>query len=87
MDKEILDAIMTELAVPVWPVAGKALGFRTRSAAFAAARRGAIRTIDGMGRKKPVPTAWLRQVLCLENSTTRPRRRKAAVTIGRRGLS
>jgi len=31
MDRAILDAIMTELTVPVWPEAGKALGFRTRS--------------------------------------------------------
>jgi hypothetical protein len=72
MDRAILDAIMTELTVPVWPEAGKALGFRTRSAAFAAARRGAIRTIEGMGRKKPVPTAWLRQVLCLDRAPTPP---------------
>jgi hypothetical protein len=37
MDEGILRAIR-ELAVPVWPAAGKAPRYKTRSAAFAAAR-------------------------------------------------
>jgi hypothetical protein len=67
MKEQHRKAILNEFTVPVWPIAGQALGFRTKSAAFAAARRGAIRTIEGMGRKRPVPTAWLRRVLCLDD--------------------
>lgn len=70
---DVRNAILTELTVPIWPTAGQALGFHTRSAAYAAAKRGAIKTIEGMGRKKPVSTAWLRQVLGLDQPA--PRRR------------
>jgi hypothetical protein len=65
MDEEIRDAIMGRLAVPVWPTAGKALNYRTKGASYAAARRGAIKIVEGPGRRKLVPTAWLRRVLCL----------------------
>jgi hypothetical protein len=72
MDNDVLEAIRTNLTVPVWPTSGQALGFRTPGAAFAAARRGAIRTIEGMGRKKVVPAIWLRKVLCLEDPPHMP---------------
>jgi hypothetical protein len=63
-DAEIRRQIMTKLAVDLWPTTGKALGLG-RSATYDAAREGKIKTID-VGHKKPVPTAWLRQVLGLD---------------------
>jgi hypothetical protein len=63
---EILHALRTQLTVPIWPTAGLALGYRTKSAAYAAAQRGRIKTIEGMGRRKPVATRWLREVLFVE---------------------
>ena len=54
---------MTKLAVPLWPTAGKALGIG-RSTAYAGARSGEIETIE-IGRRKPVPTAFLRKKLGL----------------------
>jgi hypothetical protein len=73
--KEIIDAILTRPTVEVWPFAGPPLGYRSKSASYDAARKGLIRTIE-MGRKRPVPTPWLRQVLGLQ--TQRQRRRKTA---------
>jgi hypothetical protein len=64
-DRKIRRDIMTKLTVDLWPTAGKALGIG-RSAAYEAARTGKIKTIN-VGHKKPVPTAWLRQVLGLDN--------------------
>jgi hypothetical protein len=72
MDK-ILKEIRTQLTVDVWPTAGMALGYRTKGAAYAAARRGAMRVIEDEGRRRQVPTAWLRRVLCLDDSA--PKRR------------
>ena len=72
--KQIVDAIQTRPTVEVWPVAGPALGYRSKSAAYDAARKGLIRTIP-QGRKCPVPTQWLRHVLGL-NAGRRQRRRK-----------
>lgn len=65
-DREILEAIRTRLTVEVWPTAGKALNYRTKSAAYQAVKRGAIRVVEGQGRRKPVPTAWLRRILCID---------------------
>jgi hypothetical protein len=65
---DLLHSLRTQLTVPVWPHAGKALGYKTKSAAYAAAARGAIQTIPDMGRKRPVATAWLRSVLFVESS-------------------
>jgi hypothetical protein len=56
--------IMTKLTVPLWPDAGMALGL-SRSLTYAGAREGEIRTIT-VGRRKPVPTSWLRKKLGLE---------------------
>ncbi len=66
-DKQLRQAIMTRLTVPLWPHAGKALGI-SRSTAYARARAGAIKTIDDgrPGTKKPVPTSFLRKELGLE---------------------
>jgi hypothetical protein len=78
MDQGILRRIQTELTVDVWPDSGKALGFKTKGASYAAARRGDIKTVEGQGRRRKVPTAWLRRVLCLDEGppARRPRKRK-----------
>jgi hypothetical protein len=73
--KQIVDAIQTRPTVEVWPIAGPALGYRSKSAAYDAAKKGLIRTIP-QGRKCPVPTPWLRGVLGFE--TGRPQRRRKA---------
>jgi hypothetical protein len=79
---DLLHSLRTQLTVPVWPHAGKALGYKTKSAAYAAAARGAIQTIPDMGRKRPVATAWLRSVLFVEKfeapGRAHRRRKKAA---------
>ena len=64
MDEKIRLAIMTKLTVPIWPTAARALGMG-RSAAYGAAKRGDILTLD-MGRKRPVPTSWLKRKLGLD---------------------
>jgi hypothetical protein len=74
MNSDIREMILTELTVDVWPVAGRALGYHTKSAAHRAAQRGYIHTI-APGRRRPVPTAWLRKVLCLDNEPRRRRQR------------
>ena len=49
--------------VPLWPDAGEALGYRSRSATYDAASKGFIQTVT-LGRKlKKVSTVWLNQVL------------------------
>jgi len=73
--KEIIDAIQTRPTVEVWPYAGPALGYRSKSASYDAARKGLIRVIE-MGRKRPVPTRWLRHVLGLDVATRRRQRRR-----------
>src|SRR5262249_5318096 len=70
---EILHAIQTRPTVEVWPYAGPTLGYRSKSAAYDAARKGLIRTIP-QGRKCRVRTRWLRQVLGLDETRRRPRR-------------
>ena len=61
---EIRKEIMTKLAVPVWRSRGRPSGWA--SMPRAAAERGAIPTLEGMGRAQPVPTSWLRRVLGLD---------------------
>ena len=73
--KEIVDEIQTRPTVEVWPIAGPALGYMSKSAAYDAARKGFIRVL-AQGRKRPVPTPWLRQVLGLNT----PRRRRRDMT-------
>ena len=48
------------------PLAGKVIGL-SRNGAYDAARRGEIPTLD-FGRRKVVPTAWLRQILWLSDT-------------------
>jgi hypothetical protein len=72
---EIIKAIQTRPTVEVWPYAGPTLGYRSKSAAYDAARKGFIKTIP-QGRKMPVPTPWLRGVLGLGGARRRLRRRK-----------
>jgi hypothetical protein len=69
MDGKIRRDIMTKLTVPLWPTAGKALGLG-RSLTYEGARAGKIETIE-VGRRRPVPTSFLRRKLGLEE----PRRR------------
>ena len=71
--KKIINAILTRPTVEVWPFAGPPLGYRSKSASYDAARKGLIRTLE-MGRKRPVPTSWLRHVLGL--GARRPQRRR-----------
>jgi hypothetical protein len=72
--KEIMHAIETRPTVEVWPIAGPALGYQSKSASYDAARKGLIRVIE-QGRKRPVPTTWLRRALGL-GTRRRPSRRK-----------
>lgn len=51
--------------VPLWPIAGEALGL-SRNGAYDAAGRGEIPTIR-LGRKIVVPTAALRRMLQLDS--------------------
>ena len=44
--KQIVDAIQTRPTVEVWPIAGPALGYRSKSAAYDAARKGFIRVLE-----------------------------------------
>ena len=63
-DLEIEQAIRGRLTVPLWPVAGRALGLE-RGATYAAAAEGKIATLD-VSRKKSVPTSWLRRKLGID---------------------
>jgi hypothetical protein len=62
-DRQIRRAIMTRLTVPLWPIAGRALGLG-RNSTYEGARTGEIETIE-VGRRRPVPTAFLRRKLGL----------------------
>ena len=62
---QIMHAIETQPVVDIWPYAGPALGYRSRTASYDAAKAGKIKTIVGQGRWRRVPTSWLRQVLGL----------------------
>ena len=64
-DEEIRVLILTRLAVDLWPVAGRALGLG-RDATYGAAKRGEIPTLPFKGKKKPVPTSFLRKLLRME---------------------
>jgi len=72
MEKDqIRKEILTKLAVPVWPVAGQALGLGKHAARTAAAR-GDIPTLPWRGKQPPVPTWWLRHVLKLSGEDEQP---------------
>jgi len=61
---EIRRALDENLAVPLWPTAGRALDLK-RGATYAAATKGDIKTIQ-LGRLKRVPSAWLKAKLGLD---------------------
>jgi hypothetical protein len=61
---EIRKALSENLVVQLWPAAGRALGLK-RGATYRAASIGDIPTIK-VGKKRPVPTSWLRQKLGLD---------------------
>lgn len=44
--------------VPLWPHAGKRLGYGSRTATYAAEARGIIKVVR-LGKLKRVPVAWL----------------------------
>lgn len=67
-DRKIRKEIMTRLTVPLWPTAGRALGLG-RNSTFEGARTGEIKTI-AVGRRRPVPTAWLRKKLGLDSDAS-----------------
>jgi len=58
---EIINEIRSNLVVPLWPHAGRALGL-SRGSTYAAAERGEIPTIK-IGRLIRVPTRALEQML------------------------
>jgi hypothetical protein len=65
-EDEIRQEILTKLTVPLWPTAGRALGLG-RNSTFEGAKKGEIETIP-VGRRRPVPTAWLRKKLGLDGA-------------------
>jgi hypothetical protein len=67
-DAKILKEITTKLTVPIWPTAGKALGIG-RNSAYEGVRKGEIETI-AVGRRRPVPTAFLRRKLGIDEPRT-----------------
>ena len=52
--------------VEVWPLAGRALGYRSRSATYRAVKSGHIPVVALNDRKLRVPTAALRRMLSLD---------------------
>ena len=58
-----------QAAVPLWPHTGWALGVG-RSLTYEGAESGVIPTIEGIGRRKPVPTSWLRPKVGLGEPST-----------------
>ena len=63
---EIKEALMTELTVPLWPTAGKALGL-SRPSTYKAVERGEIPGAFRIGEKHLVATAPLRRRLGLNS--------------------
>jgi hypothetical protein len=65
-DRQIRREIEEKLTVPLWPVAGRALGL-ARTATYAAAQSGEIKTVD-VSAKRSVSTAWLKEKLNLKSA-------------------
>jgi hypothetical protein len=61
-DEAIRRAILTRVAVPLWPHTGRALSLG-KDATRAAAERRVIPVLDFGTKQKRVPTAFLRKVL------------------------
>lgn len=51
--------------VPLWPHAGKRLGYRSRTATYEAENKGIIKTVR-LGKLKRVPVAWLERKIAGE---------------------
>jgi hypothetical protein len=62
--KDIRQVLDEELAVPLWPTAGRALHL-TRGSTYSGAANGDIPTFN-VGRLKRVSTSWLRAKLGLD---------------------
>jgi excisionase family DNA binding protein len=67
MDEETKKAVLTELRVPLWPTAAKALGCG-RSTAYKEFAEGRIPGAYRVGNKIMVPTAALRRLLQIEEA-------------------
>jgi hypothetical protein len=65
MDDETKKAVMTELRVPLWPTAARALGCG-RNTAYKIHAKGEIPGAYRVGNKIMVPTASLRRLLGLD---------------------
>lgn len=63
-----LDELKRRTVVDVWPTAGQALGYRSKSAAYRAAARGDIPTLRLGERKLVVPTWQVLRMLGVEPS-------------------
>ena len=61
---EIRRLLNENAVLPLWPQTGKMLNL-SRGGTYAAAARGDIKTIQ-LGRRKRVPSAWLRAKLGLD---------------------
>jgi hypothetical protein len=66
MGDDLKEALATEISVPLWPTAGKALGLG-RNATYRAAAKGQVPGAYSMGGKIRVATAPLRRFLGIEN--------------------
>jgi hypothetical protein len=51
--------------LPIWPDAGRALGFRSRAAAYAAVRKGRVRIVR-IGNLQRVPLWWIKRKIAGE---------------------
>jgi hypothetical protein len=61
-----IQKMLTENAVlNLWPETGKILGL-SRNGTYQGAAEGRIPTIEGVGRLRKVPVAWLRRVLQID---------------------
>ena len=66
---EVKKLLESRALLPLWPEVGKNILGLSRGATYDAAQRGDIKTVS-FGRLKPVPTAWLRKKLELDEPST-----------------
>jgi hypothetical protein len=66
---EIKKLLESRALLPLWPEVGKHILNLSRGATYDAAKRGDIKTVS-FGWLKPVPTAWLRKKLELDEPST-----------------
>lgn len=71
------DAEIEAELVPIWPEAGRRLGYRSKSAAYDAAARGDIKTVK-LGKKlRKVPRRWLDRMVAGDEGIGAARREGA----------